>query len=113
MLARSLAFPIVRKNDEKAYGEYRTKRLILELYDEMTEAARTGRPRESVDSRRRHSRPAIMCLCDAVLPPSLAERPDACAATSVAPRSTLEEQQRTNDPNELGSPRELAAATQG
>ncbi len=37
-------FPIVRKNDEKAHGEYRTKRVILEIYDEMAEAIRTGRP---------------------------------------------------------------------
>jgi hypothetical protein len=37
-------FPIVRKNDEKAHGEYRTKRVILEIYDAMAEAARTGNP---------------------------------------------------------------------
>jgi len=37
-------FPIVRKNDEKAHGEYRTKRVILEIYDKMAEAARTGQP---------------------------------------------------------------------
>ncbi len=37
-------FPIVRKNDEKAHGEYRTKRVILEIYDAMAEAARTGKP---------------------------------------------------------------------
>lgn len=36
-------FPIVRKNDEKAHGEYRTKRVILEIYDEMAEAIRTGK----------------------------------------------------------------------
>lgn len=36
-------FPIVRKNDEKEHGEYRTKRVILEIYDAMTEASRTGR----------------------------------------------------------------------
>ncbi|HRI68553.1 MAG TPA: hypothetical protein PK156_30200 [Polyangium sp.] len=35
-------FPIVRKNDEKAHGEYRTKRVILEVYDAMNEAIRTG-----------------------------------------------------------------------
>jgi hypothetical protein len=35
-------FPIVRKNDLKAHGEYRTKRVILEIYDAMTEATRTG-----------------------------------------------------------------------
>ncbi len=26
-------FPIVRRNDEKQYGEYRTKRLCLEAWD--------------------------------------------------------------------------------
>ncbi|MCC6747216.1 MAG: N-6 DNA methylase [Deltaproteobacteria bacterium] len=40
-------FPIVRKHDEKAHGEYRTKRVILELYDALAEAARTGRPYET------------------------------------------------------------------
>jgi hypothetical protein len=38
------SFPIVRKNDEKAHGEYRTKRVILEIYDSMAEAIRTGKP---------------------------------------------------------------------
>ncbi len=37
-------FPIVKKNDEKAHGEYRTKRVILEIYDAMAEAIRTGKP---------------------------------------------------------------------
>lgn len=37
-------FPIVRKNDEKAHGEYRTKRVILDIYDELALASRTGRP---------------------------------------------------------------------
>jgi hypothetical protein len=37
-------FPIVRKHDEKAHGEYRTKRVILEIYDALAEAAATGRP---------------------------------------------------------------------
>jgi hypothetical protein len=37
-------FPIVRKNDEKAYGEYRTKRVILETYDALAHAAQTGKP---------------------------------------------------------------------
>ena len=35
-------FPIVRRKDEQRYGEYRTKRVILEIYDEMAEAQRTG-----------------------------------------------------------------------
>jgi len=37
-------FPIVKRNDEKRYGEYRTKRVILEIYDEMAQAMRTGKP---------------------------------------------------------------------
>ena len=38
-------FPIVRKTDEKAHGEFRTKRVILEVYEVMAEAAaRSGTP---------------------------------------------------------------------
>lgn len=37
-------FPIVKRKDEAKYGEYRTKRVILEIYDEMAEAIRTGQP---------------------------------------------------------------------
>jgi hypothetical protein len=37
-------FPIVQKDDEKTHGEYRTKRVILEIYDAMAEATRTGKP---------------------------------------------------------------------
>ncbi|HWB30630.1 MAG TPA: hypothetical protein VG736_09025 [Vicinamibacterales bacterium] len=40
-------FPIVKRKDEAAYGEYRTKRLILEIYDAMAEAAHTGIPYET------------------------------------------------------------------
>lgn len=35
-------FPIVKSRDEEKYAEYRTKRVILEIYDEMAEAIRTG-----------------------------------------------------------------------
>ncbi|MFL5702314.1 MAG: hypothetical protein ACJ8AG_05725 [Ktedonobacteraceae bacterium] len=37
-------FPIVKRRDEKQYGEYRTKRVILEIYDEMKKAMETGEP---------------------------------------------------------------------
>ncbi|MBX6721935.1 MAG: hypothetical protein IRY92_01655 [Dactylosporangium sp.] len=37
-------FKVVRQKDEQAHGEYRTKRLILERYDAMADAIRTGRP---------------------------------------------------------------------
>jgi hypothetical protein len=35
-------FPKVRDYDERTYGEYRTERVILEIYDAMTDAERTG-----------------------------------------------------------------------
>ena len=37
-------FPVVRKRDEAQHGEYRTARVILEVYDRMADAARTGVP---------------------------------------------------------------------
>jgi hypothetical protein len=37
-------FSIVKRKEEERFGEYRTKRVILEIYDEMAEAIRTGRP---------------------------------------------------------------------
>jgi hypothetical protein len=37
-------FPIVKRKDEQKYGEYRTKRVILECYDAMAKAMKTGRP---------------------------------------------------------------------
>ena len=37
-------FPIVKRKDEAAHGEYRTKRVILEIYDQMSRAADTGQP---------------------------------------------------------------------
>lgn len=36
-------FPIVKRKDEDKYKEYRTKRVILEVYDEMYKAMRTGK----------------------------------------------------------------------
>jgi len=37
-------FPIVKRKDEAAHGEYRTKRVILEMYDEMQQSAVNGQP---------------------------------------------------------------------
>lgn len=37
-------FPIVKRKDEREYNEYRTKRVILEIYDEMQKAIDTGQP---------------------------------------------------------------------
>jgi hypothetical protein len=38
-------FPIVRRKDEANYnGDYRTKRVILEIYDALAESQRTGQP---------------------------------------------------------------------
>ncbi len=41
-------FPIVRRKDEAAHGEYRTKRLILERYDALAEAISSGTEYETV-----------------------------------------------------------------
>ena len=41
-------FPIVRRKDESRYGEYRTKRVILDIYDAMQAAAATGEPYRTV-----------------------------------------------------------------
>jgi len=35
-------FPLVRRKDEEKYGEYHTKRVILEIYDAMQESIRTS-----------------------------------------------------------------------
>ena len=35
-------FPIVKKKDEKEFGEYRTKNLILEIYEKMQRAIESG-----------------------------------------------------------------------
>jgi hypothetical protein len=35
-------FPIAERKDEAAFGSYRTKELILEVYDAMAQATRTG-----------------------------------------------------------------------
>ena len=37
-------FPIVKRKDEAKFGDYRTKRVILEIYDAMQESIRTGQP---------------------------------------------------------------------
>lgn len=41
-------FPIVKRKDEQKYGEYRTKRVILEIYDTMIEAIRTCQPYQTL-----------------------------------------------------------------
>jgi hypothetical protein len=35
-------FPILRRHDEEAYGEFRTQRVILEIYDDLQQAMSTG-----------------------------------------------------------------------
>ena len=37
-------FPIVRRKDEEKWAEYRTKRVILEIYDALAESIRAGQP---------------------------------------------------------------------
>lgn len=42
------SFPIVRRKDEDRYGTYRTKERILEVYDAMQQAIRTGQPYQTL-----------------------------------------------------------------
>ncbi len=37
-------FPIVKRKDEAAHGEYRTKRVILEMYDQMAALPKVSVP---------------------------------------------------------------------
>ncbi len=37
-------FPIVKRKDVASHGEYRTKRVILDIYDAMQRAIDTGEP---------------------------------------------------------------------
>jgi len=41
-------FPIVKRKDEQKCGGYRTKRVILEIYDKMAEATKTVKPYQTV-----------------------------------------------------------------
>ncbi|HVT60490.1 MAG TPA: N-6 DNA methylase [Thermoanaerobaculia bacterium] len=41
-------FPVVKKNDEKRFGTYRTKHQILDLYDRLAHAIASGQPYETV-----------------------------------------------------------------
>ncbi len=41
-------FPIVKRKDEAAHGEYRTKRIILDIYDAMQRAIESGRPYQTL-----------------------------------------------------------------
>jgi hypothetical protein len=43
-------FPIVKRKDEQRHSEYRTKRVILEIYDAMQRAIDTGKPYEGSPS---------------------------------------------------------------
>ncbi len=41
-------FPLVKRKEEKQYGEYQTKRMILEMYDKMRQAMDTGEPYQTL-----------------------------------------------------------------
>jgi hypothetical protein len=60
-------FPIVRRHDEKEYGDYRTKLVIMDVYDAMAEASRTSKsyqPRidQTAADRRLAHAPGVLAL---------------------------------------------------
>jgi hypothetical protein len=86
-------FPKVRDYDEKVHGVYRTKRVILEIYDAMAQAIRTGTPYQTrldpppADPRVAHlPRVAVRAAKPpkvAVLPDRAWQRPGADHASEV------------------------------
>jgi hypothetical protein len=75
-------FPIVKRRDEQQYSEYRTKRLILEIYDELAHAIATSQPYRTrldpppADPRVAH--PPRVQPAPLVLPPTIRHpQPDA------------------------------------
>lgn len=70
------AFPIGRRKDEQQFGEYRTKRVILEIYDAMAEAERLGVPyRTRLDPPPADPRVAHALAVSAQIQPTPASRP--------------------------------------
>jgi hypothetical protein len=55
-------FPIVKKKDIESFGTYRTKDMILDIYDAMAAAIRTGVPYQT----RLSPPPADHSMCHAV-----------------------------------------------
>lgn len=41
-------FPVVKRRDIERHGSFRTKELVLQVYDAMADAARTGRPYQTI-----------------------------------------------------------------
>ena len=48
-------FPIVKRKDEQAHGEYRTKRVILDINDAMQQAMEVGTPYHRASTDRPHT----------------------------------------------------------
>ena len=67
-------FPIVKRKDEEKWGEYRTKRVILEIYDAMADAMHTGIPYQTLlspppaDPSVAHPWPAEMPMPPQIVP---------------------------------------------
>lgn len=93
-------FPIVKRDDVKAHGEYRTKRVILECYDAMQRAIETGKPYQTIldpppaDPRVAHAMPAVPApaapAAPAAVPAAPAPAPPPAPATSPFPLRRVE-----------------------
>jgi hypothetical protein len=79
-------FPIVRRKDEAAHGEFRTKRVILEIYDALAGAMTTGEAYQT----RLDPPPALGWTPPEVeLPAATAERPFALKMVDGRPQPKL------------------------
>ena len=105
-------FPIVKRKDEAAHGEYRTKRVILEIYDQMARATETGQPYQTpldpppVDLYLPESEPATVTP----LRPRTRPQPETAPPQEIAAEEredyTAPPRQEAGDPtqNQSGSP---------
>ena len=72
-------FPIVKRKDVAAHGEYRTKRVILEIYDAMQQAMDSGQPYQT----RLDPPPADPSVVHVGAPPEWVEVPSTNGATNA------------------------------
>jgi hypothetical protein len=83
-------FAGVKGKEVKVHGEYRTKRVILEIFDEMDEAARTGKPYQTrlspqpADPRVAHPARGGGKIIPLPVRPSTLPRPAAAPAVAAA-----------------------------
>ncbi len=96
-------FHLVKRKDEAIHGEYRTKRVILEIYDQMAQAAETNQPyRTPLDPPPADlALPASQPACTTVTPlcPRTQHQPEVPAVDRVAEQRSAYQSQPSARPS--------------